>query len=569
MNPDESLARVIEDNRGVKIAAFLGVGDGGDVVGFLGNIAAKVGALFCLIIEKDVDWKSKVSPTLAKEIETNERIDIFAGYSIEELNPLLQAYFMGKGRFCLSPALRIYFSEKSLGDNADYYERAAGTLFEAARQIILSYGDSPEDSMKGLENMFANLEVILGSPGINRLENAFEGKPGIVVSAGPSLNKTKQFLKGHEDKAVICACDATLKILMDMGIHPLFATSLERTTGILPMFQFGGLNEYKGYICSCPVIPPDIYRAYTGRQIIVYRNFDHFKWLPVERGIINVQLSTGNMAFKLLEYCGCDPIIIIGQDLSFGAEGESHAEGMACGTRVKTMYERGEVMIPGNDVPLVKSNYSWLAMLRAFEYDIANYKGVAINATAGGARIAGATYMGFDNALNTYCTETIETFGTVEQRLSGFSPQEEERKAVEEKSLKALKDLKHIYQQCLNGLKKVGQWQGKLSKMENKEKAAEKFPEILHDCHKPRKEIFAKYNYTFQHLLMHSFQSYNNKFEIDAMIAEMRYKDQTVARIETAMSMAGWYSVLADLTKITMNTLERRYNNDTFEISHH
>ncbi len=39
------------------------------------------------------------------------------------------------------------------------------------------------------------------------------------------------------------------------------------------------------------------------------------------------------MAFKTLEYLGCDPIILIGQDLAFGEDETTHADGYTYGKK--------------------------------------------------------------------------------------------------------------------------------------------------------------------------------------------------------------------------------------------
>ena len=61
---------------------------------------------------------------------------------------------------------------------------------------------------------------------------------------------------------------------------------------------------------------PETYANFPGEKIIVFRKFATFEWLDIKKGILDIGPSAGNMAFKVLEYLGCDPIIMIGQDLA-------------------------------------------------------------------------------------------------------------------------------------------------------------------------------------------------------------------------------------------------------------
>lgn len=93
--------------------------------------------------------------------------------------------------------------------------------------------------------MLANIKVILENPGINLLYNRFSEKPAIVVATGPSLNKNKHLLKGLEDKALIISVDASLKILMEMGVKPHLVTSLERVPQVANLIDGFTASELK------------------------------------------------------------------------------------------------------------------------------------------------------------------------------------------------------------------------------------------------------------------------------------------------------------------------------------
>jgi len=61
----------------------------------------------------------------------------------------------------------------------------------------------------------------------NVLVGKFKGIPGILVSAGPSLEKNIHLLKGLEDKCVIMAAGTAVRIMEDFGLAPHFMVGID------------------------------------------------------------------------------------------------------------------------------------------------------------------------------------------------------------------------------------------------------------------------------------------------------------------------------------------------------
>ena len=83
------------------------------------------------------------------------------------------------------------------------------------------------NSRRTAENYPRNLGWYAAAPGLGRLHNRHHKQPAIIVSAGPSLRKNKHLLAGLRDKAVIIAVQTTLQPLLEMGVEPHYATSLD------------------------------------------------------------------------------------------------------------------------------------------------------------------------------------------------------------------------------------------------------------------------------------------------------------------------------------------------------
>ncbi len=117
-------------------------------------------------------------------------------------------------------------------------------------------------------------------------------------------------------------------------------------------------------------------------------------------------LTVAQAAFLLLARWGAEPIVLVGQDLSFEREGgKTHAEGAAFQGRFepsggtggkwedplnpKGLEEISILWVPANDGGTVPTTHTLFAYLKRFEEDIARTGARVLNATEGGARIEG------------------------------------------------------------------------------------------------------------------------------------------------------------------------------------
>src|SRR5204863_1237303 len=74
-----------------------------------------------------------------------------------------------------------------------------------------------------------NLDRYVTRAGVADLAGAAQGRPAIVVAAGPSLRRNLHLLKrpGIRDRFVIVAVQTVLKTLLAKGIRPHFVTALD------------------------------------------------------------------------------------------------------------------------------------------------------------------------------------------------------------------------------------------------------------------------------------------------------------------------------------------------------
>ncbi|MDF9409141.1 DUF115 domain-containing protein [Pelotomaculum isophthalicicum JI] len=552
--------------KNAKLAVCLGIGLGYEVLYFSTDIADSVNTKEIIIIEKDLEiFKLACCYTDLASIIANPRVFLLIGASENDLFIPLKKN-LAKGGFIYLRALKSVYHPSSLHLNKLYYITVLKTIREVSSQTVLGFGNSPEDSLIGIENMLANLSVIIRNPGINRLFGAFKDKPAIVVATGPSLNKNKHLLKGLENRALIISVDASLKILLDMGVKPHMVTALERVIDVQRFFKdipTGELEEV--YLAACPVIRKEVYDIYTGPKIIVYRSFDHFKWLGVDRGMLNIKASSGNMAFKIAAALGCNPIILLGQDLALSRDGETHARGHALGENQKA-YHSDVLEVPGNDGMPIKTNTTFYGFLKGYEEDIAEYKGTCINATEGGAFIQGTQVMHFAEVIDRFLQNDLAPIEIIRRLL--IPPDDGEIKEIVAQMFdridRTTAELARISGVCSETERMIREAEYFLKPKEGKLPQIERVREFVKTIMEQKKNCITDYE-TFQLFFMHVIQSFTLKFEMEIQALGDLYEDEAVELAENILRQTELFSTIGRLANTCHATLLKYRNILSFE----
>ncbi len=189
-------------------------------------------------------------------------------------------------------------------------------------------------------NIANNLGRYATTPPIDVMRDAFRGKPAILVAAGPSLAKNMHLL--HEvvkpeagsqksehgvsgnpgsRSAVIIAVQTMLKPLLAAGIEPDFVTSLDYNTVSTRFFE--NLEESGGtghvHLVAEAKANWNVLDVFAGSISLTQNEFAEklLRGTCPPRAGLKAGATVAHLSFYLAEFLGCDPIILVGQDLGF------------------------------------------------------------------------------------------------------------------------------------------------------------------------------------------------------------------------------------------------------------
>ncbi|EFB0849440.1 motility associated factor glycosyltransferase family protein, partial [Campylobacter coli] len=301
---------------------------------------------------------------------------------------------------------RIYFLELMSHYYERFHEDILGLnkkLAENFKNSIVSHGNDPLDALQGIEQFVYNLPQMITHPSYKELLSKRKNlsDTAIIVSTGPSLTKQLPLLKKYASKATIFCADSSYPILAKHGIKPDYVLSLERIPLTSEFFNndFGEFDKDIVFIVKSVTHPHTIkYLQKNNRAFILVSTYASFiQYLKLDYfGYFNMGFSVAHMNFLLTIHLKYKNIILIGQDLAYAKDGQTHSQGFIHANLHNGDYERdldkfSTTAYGGNGK--VQSSEIWTLFRHNFEKDIVNikmnYHITTYNCTEGGARIEG------------------------------------------------------------------------------------------------------------------------------------------------------------------------------------
>lgn len=551
--------------RNTRIALFLGMGLGYEILYYVNRMLKQQSTNFLIIVERELEiFKAALQTVNLAVILENPAVKLFIAQNDNQLFASFYDCLMADRKIVLIKTVNSVYHPSALIINQAYYQGVIKLLEDAAQLLIDSYGNSPLDTMVGIEHMLANLQEIVNNPGINLLFDKFKGKPGFVVASGPSLSKNGHLLKQIENKALIVCANSTLRLLINMGVKPNLVAVLERFPAVVKLLDgFRREDVEEVYCVACPVIPPEAFAAYAGPRIITYRDYPQFDWLEVDRGNIKIQYSSGNMAFKIAQILGCDPIVLVGQDLAFSPQGHTHAYGNP-GTedgKAEYVFTGGGnlIEVKGNNEPTVLTNQAWYQCIRGYELDIAACNCTVINSTEGGAYIKGTQLKPLQESITKYAGAPFFPQRIIKESLQGFQGEKcrDELLQIAVKLDATINNIEKVISLCRQGEDYSQQRERCLEELVKRGLDLREFinqiPLFQERVASFKNEIFQEQNIRdiFSQVVQpYDLTHYINLFAIPNQFFNAVEADREAIRLETA-----WFELVLELAKVCHQSL--------------
>ncbi|MEM8873397.1 MAG: 6-hydroxymethylpterin diphosphokinase MptE-like protein [Planctomycetota bacterium] len=274
-------------------------------------------------------------------------------------------------------------------------------------------------------NTVGHLKNYITGPGMEPLAGLHKGQPAILISAGPSLRKNKHLLKDAQGKAVLIAVQTALKPMIEMGVTPDYVTSLDYHEACKQFFEELP-PTLSTHLVAEPKISPRIPQLHPG-SISLNGNTWAEQVLTGsglrERSAVPQRSTVAHLAFHLAVHLGCDPIIMVGQDLGF-SDGIYYLPGTAhesvwnseLGRFASVEMRQWERIV--RDRAILRKTVDvhgrpiyteprMITYLQQFEADFAECRATIVDATEGGVAKRFTTPMPLAEALTKYCTKPL------------------------------------------------------------------------------------------------------------------------------------------------------------------
>lgn len=268
-----------------------------------------------------------------------------------------------------------------------------------------------------IRNRLRHLTSISHDRKLEELAGAFQGKPAIIVAAGPSLDKNIHEIANAQENAIIISADTALPTLLKQGVVPDFVTAIdykELTYEKIAGTAADGRCREISLICTSWVTHK-VTKVFPAKSIFWAFSANALEnWMNRLIGgsvLIPGAGTVAHLNFISADVMGCAPIIFVGQDLSFTDE-KGHASNVTLSSRHHTKQlldaPEGVMSVKGWDGNPVTTNRQMHSYRCGFEKMIKRVRAEVINATEGGAFIEGAIHMPLIEAISKFCTRPFE-----------------------------------------------------------------------------------------------------------------------------------------------------------------
>ncbi len=256
-------------------------------------------------------------------------------------------------------------------------------------------------------NCIKNMSAFLQTPDISGLKDCYRNVPALVVGSGPSLADELELLKTLKGKYVIIAAGTSIQALLLNNIKPDLVVSIDGGEPNYRAFKDVDLTEIP--LLFTPIVHNGIVSKPMKNAIRFSTSSDTLTPYVLPNDIENtVFLSAATVtasAMQAANLLGCNPIMLVGQDLSypndtFYTAGIDH---ISKESLQKTIEEQGLEMVSNVTGGYNRTSSKMKVTLTAIEHLVMLLsKNTFINTSRRGAQIKGADFKALEQCIEEY-----------------------------------------------------------------------------------------------------------------------------------------------------------------------
>lgn len=205
-----------------------------------------------------------------------------------------------------------------VNSNSDYFINLKECIDTYLERIKVNRNTLFKFGKLWVKNQCKNIPYMGYKNDLNKVFNKFTNIPGIIVSAGPSMELIIPHLKEIKDRFVILAVDTALKSLLDEGLEPDFVMSIDS--------QYWNSRHLTGAECKKTILIADSsiqsggLRPFKNRVFFTKSSFPLGRYFESVRSSLPKIASGGSVSTNIWDFArqlGLKEIYFIGQDLGF------------------------------------------------------------------------------------------------------------------------------------------------------------------------------------------------------------------------------------------------------------
>lgn len=210
-------------------------------------------------------------------------------------------------------------SRARLGEGSARFGTAFASLVKSMRTTMLT---TLVHAGTTCRNLCLNLDHYAAGEGIEPLRNLARGRTALLIAAGPSLARHYDLLADPSlrERLVLIAVQTCLRPLLRRGIRPHFVTALDYHEISRNFYDDLDPQDLRDITLVCePKVNRAVVEAYPGPVRCVASSFLDRLLGPLRRdmGTVPAGSTVAHLSFYLAQFLGCDPIVLVGQDLGF------------------------------------------------------------------------------------------------------------------------------------------------------------------------------------------------------------------------------------------------------------